>query len=608
MSRIQPARRLAGLALGATLAVPAGAVPFNLGAVEGQFDSSLSLGASWSTAAVDRELIGANNGGRGLAQSGDDGRLNFKRGETFAKRFTGVHGLELRRGDSGLFLRGRYWYDVELQDEGRPFKDLDDHGRRAGAQAAGAQLLDAFVYRNYRLGERPGSVRLGQQVVSWGESRLLPGGIDVINPLDVAARRRPGAQLRDGLLPVNLLHVAQNLSDALALEAFYQLEWEPTAGDNCGSFFAQSDLLANGCVDNLRVLNSRAALSPGTLASLAAAGVAVDGEGVLMRRAANRNAADAGQFGVALRYFVAPLDTQFAGYFINYHSRAPLLGATAAGPEAFRAGLPAELAPLLAAGKAQYFLDYPEDIRLYGLSFATTLAGGSQWRGELSYRPNAPLQLSIVDVLNATRTPLDADLSPLQARPGEDIPGYRRHAVTQLHTGLTHIFDNVMGASRLTLDGELGWSHVGGLNSRGPRRYGRDPVFGPGPLANGGCEALNAATLGSATARNVGRYCANDGFTTRDAWGYRLRAVWEYDKAIAGIDLRPNLGWAHDVRGYSPAPDATFEEGRKAISLGLDADYLDTYTASLAYTDFFGGRYSTQGDRDFLALELGLRF
>ena len=73
------------LAVGlATLAGPALAVSFNIGEIEGQFDSSLSVGASWSTAGANRNLIGVNNGGSGLSQTTDDGHLNFKKGETFS--------------------------------------------------------------------------------------------------------------------------------------------------------------------------------------------------------------------------------------------------------------------------------------------------------------------------------------------------------------------------------------------------------------------------------------------------------------------------------------------------------------------------------------------
>lgn len=141
------------------------------------------------------------------------------------------------------------------------------------------------------------------------------------------------------------------------------------------------------------------------------------------------------------------------------------------------------------------------------------------------------------------------------------------------------------------------------------KRYGRDPIFGPGPLPNGRCESLNASTLANtADKRNLSRYCEDDGFTTANSWGYRLRAVWDYPNAFLGVNLQPNLAWSHDVEGYSPGPGGNFEEDRKAISVGLNADYQNTYTMNLSYTDFFDGKYSTQDDRDFVALSFGVNF
>jgi hypothetical protein len=170
------------VSLASTFASPAFAVSFNIGEIEGQFDSSLSIGSSWSTANPDNHLIGVNNGGRGLSQNSDDGRLNFKRGETFSKIFKGVHDLELKYEDTGVFLRGKYWYDFELKDEGRRFKGISDSGRKEGAKSSGAQLLDAFIYHNYAIGDLPGTVRLGKQVVSWGESTFISNGVNSINP------------------------------------------------------------------------------------------------------------------------------------------------------------------------------------------------------------------------------------------------------------------------------------------------------------------------------------------------------------------------------------------------------------------------------------------
>ncbi|CAI8763655.1 MULTISPECIES: DUF1302 domain-containing protein [unclassified Pseudomonas] len=623
------------VSLASTLAGPAFGVSFNIGEIEGQFDSSLSIGASWSTESANKNLIGVNNGGRGLSQTSDDGHLNFKSGETFSKIFKGIHDLELKYGDTGIFVRGKYWYDFELKDESRPFKDISDDNRKEGAKSSGGQILDAFVYHNYAIADQPGSVRLGKQVVSWGESTFIGGGINSINPIDVSAFRRPGAEIKEGLIPVNMFYVSQSLTENLSTEAFYQIEWDQTVADNCGTFFSQPDVIADGCDNNLAVLRTqqslRSALGPAAtpaLNVLAARGVTWGNpdEGVIVRRGPDRDARDSGQFGVSFKYMFDPLDTEFGAYFMNYHSRAPIFSghgapASAYSPQALGgalvgAGLPPQLAgaataqllPLVVAGNSSYYVEYPEDIRLYGLSFSTTLPTGTAWSGELSYRPNAPVQLNTTDILFSGLTPLNPNVSVLQGTPGQDQQGYRRKEVTQLQTTLTHFFDQVMGAERLTLVGEVGWTHVGGLESNSKARYGRDPSYGPGPLPNNQCVTLNSGTLAGGPQNNVSRYCENDGFTTANSWGYRGRAIWEYNDVFAGVNLKPNVAWSHDVEGYSPGPGGNFEEGRKAVSLGVDAEYQNTYTASLAYTNFFDGKYTTVDDRDFVALSFGVNF
>ena len=603
------------VSLASTLAGPAFGVSFNIGEIEGSFDSSLSVGASWSTAKPNQDLIGVNNGGNGLSQTSDDGHLNFKRGETFSKIFKGIHDLELKYGDTGVFVRGKYWYEFELQDESREFKDISNSNRKEGAKSSGGQILDAFVYHNYSIADQPGSVRLGKQVVSWGESTFIGGGINSINPIDVSAFRRPGAEVKEGLIPVNMFYVSQTLTDNLSAEAFYQLEWDQTVTDNCGTFFSQPDVISDGCDNNLRVLNKRSRISPLAYPTLNTLGVDVNEEGVLVRRGPDRDARDSGQFGVAMHYNFEPLDTEFGAYFMNYHSHAPIFSAQGAPASAYNRPLGglAALRPVIVAGSSNYFVEYPEDIRLYGLSFSTTLPTGTAWSGELSYRPNAPVQLSTTDILYAGVTPITGfgNASVLKGSPGQDLHGYNRKEVTQFQTTFTHFFDQVMGASRLTTVGEIGVTHVGGLESKSEARYGRDPVFGPGTLPGGFCNTLNNSTAvgaGLGNANGLNTNCNNDGFTTATSWGYRARAIWEYPDVFAGVNLKPNVAWSHDVKGYSPGPGANFEEGRKAVSLGLDAEYQNTYTASLNYTNFFGGDFSTVNDRDFVALSFGANF
>ena len=597
-TKTKPYWRLAKLplavSLASTLAAPAFGVTFNIGEIEGQFDSSLSVGASWSTAKRDRDLIGSSNGGTGFTQTGDDGRLNFKRGETFSKIFKGIHDLELKYGDTGVFVRGKYWYDFELKDESRLFKDISDSNRKEGAQSSGAEILDAFIYHNYAIGDQPGSVRLGKQVVSWGESTFIINGINAINPVDVAAFRRPGAEVKEGLIPVNMLYVAQSLTDRLSAEAFYQLEWDQTVVDNCGTFFAV-DVLQDGCASNYHVQSYPAGLA----GALGAVGAAGSSEGVMLRRAGDNDARDSGQWGVALRWLGD--EAEYGLYALNYHSRTPNLSYINADAASIAAiattarGLPAAFqkpfVSLGLLGTGSYFLDYPEDIRLYGASFSTTLPTGTAWQGEISYRPNMPLQINTVDTTGWLASGIGGALavgnvSAALAQAGQAHRGYNRKEVTQLQTTFTHFIDQVLGAERMTLVGEIGYTRIGGLESLDKVRYGRDAIYG----------GYNDA---SAIAMN-GRH----GFYTSGSWGYRARGILDYNNVFAGINLKPNVAWSHDVDGYGPV----FNEGAKAISIGLDAEYQNTYTTSLSYTNFFGGEYNTSVDRDFVALSFGMNF
>lgn len=622
----QPKTLALAVALGT--AAPAYAVSFNIGEIEGQFDSSMSVGASWAMDSADMDLVGKSNGGTGYTQTGDDGRLNFKKGETFSKIFKGVHDLELRYRDSGAFVRGKYWYDFELKDESRLHKDISDSNRKEAAQSSGAEILDAFLYHNYYVGDLPGTVRVGRQVVSWGESTFIGNSINSINPLDAAAFRRPGAEIKEGLIPVNMLYVSQSLSDRLSMEAFYQLEWDQTIADNCGTFFAGIDVAADGCSNNYDVLGPaerdaiigagltidqlNQALGTDYYAGLEQLGIRVGPEGVNIPRGGDRDARDSGQYGLALRWLGDT--TEYGLYFMNYHSRTPvagyknasaaeianilsLLGTPAPAGPGVPPGLPAgaDFAALVSPAllsNGEYFLEYPEDIRLYGASFSTTLPTGTAWSGEISYRPNAPVSLNSTYTTGLLAAGIGGaivggiptgDFSDALAQAGLEHRGYNRKEITQIQTTFTHFIDQVLGAGRVTLVGEIGYAHVGGLESKSELRYGRDSIFG-----------LDTPEYG------------NHGFVTANSWGYRLRALADYSNVFAGINLTPNVSFSHDVDGYGP--NGLFNEGSKAVSIGVDAVYQNTYTASLSYTDFFGGDYNMLTDRDFLAFSVGVNF
>ena len=594
MTKTKHAWALAALPLAIGIAGFAGsanAATFNIGGVQAQLDSQLSIGASMSTADRDKRLYFGNSElgyGHATARTSDDGRLNYKKGDFFSKIFKGSHDLELRYGDSGAFIRGNYWYDFETKDGSQRFYDISDSGRHPLQKGSGVQLLDAFVYHNYSIGNNPGNVRLGRQVVSWGEGVFIQNGINAINPIDASAFRRPGAELKEGLMPVEMLYFSQGLTENLSMEAFYQLKWRGTIADNCGTFFSTADVVGRGC--NNRLVFAGDDLDP-----------ALQPDGTFIARTQkDRDASDSGQFGVAFRWFAPALNnTEFGFYALNYHSRGPVYSS--------EAGLGAVGGPLTPGydgsfGAAGYFFEHPEDIRLYGVSFGTDIRGVSV-AGEISYRPNMPLQINTSDMsraalLLAAGVP-DNTHRDLTVAPGDYIPGYERKEFWQASMSAVHFIDRVMGASRLALIGEVGANYISGIGSgNGTTKYGRDSLFGQSPDANGDCTSQDPLNSYSNS------WCENDGFFTDFSWGYRMRASLDYSNVFAGINLTPNMAFSHDVEGYSP----NFNEGAKSISIGVNADYANKYNASLSYTNFFDGKYNTLVDRDFAAVSVGVSF
>src|SRR5690554_5577258 len=600
------------LAIGlASFSGSANAVSFNIGEIDAQLDIQLSIGASMFTAGRDKRLYWHRDmGGEAAARTSDDGRLNYKKGDVFSKIFKGSHDLELRYGDSGAFIRGNYWYDFETKDGSQRFYDIDDSGRNPLQKGAGVQLLDAFIYHNYFIGQNPGNVRLGRQVVSWGEGVFIQNGINSINPIDASAFRRPGAELKEGLLPVEMLYLSQGLTENLSVEAFYQLKWHGTVADNCGTFFSTTDVAARGCNDRL-VFNG-ADMPHGEQPQLT----------YIARARKDKEASDSGQFGVAFRLFVPALNnTEFGFDAMNYQSRNPVysnIAGRVAGPGAIgQSGL---IVPVEGyegdLGGAGYFFEHPEDIRLYGISFGTDI-GGMSVAGELSYRPNMPLQINTGDM---SRTALmgagvgfpgtgqdNTHRGLTDLNPGDYIQGYERKEFWQASVSAVHFIDRVMGASRLSLIGEVGANYIGGMSNSGPK-FGRDSLFGQSPWQPGDGQPVGECSHFQGTAADrsphAASWCEDNGYFTDFSWGYRLRAALDYSNVIAGINLSPNIAWSHDVEGYSP----NFNENAKSISIGLNADYANKYNASISYTNFFDGKYNTLVDRDFAAVSFGVSF
>lgn len=608
-SRFSLAPIAAGV-IAATFAVQAQAAKFELGPFEGNFTSTFSVGASWRTEDPDNRVVtpGNTNGkGRASSSTADDGNLNYEQGDMYSLLFKGVHDLDLSAGNYGFFTRFKYWYDEALARDEVPHghaannyqadTELKTSGFEDLAQESGFEFLDYYVYGSFDLAEKPVELRAGNMVLSWGESTFIQNGVNIINPFDVTALRKPGSEIKEALLPVGMVYANIGLTYDLSVEAFYQYEWQRTIVDECGTYWSSADPYGGGCN------------------YLTASAATPDREqyetNYTIPRLEDEEASDSGQWGIAARYFVDSLNsTEFGAYYINYHSRTPI----------FSGVNPSENfgAPFLFGSNPHYFFEFPEDIDLYGLTFATNV-GDWAVSGELSYRPELPLQINTVDLLHSLALGTWGEWSrmlprALEAGPGAVVHGYDDVEQTQFQMTFIKFFEQVLGASRLSFAAEVGGTWLGGMDS--DINYGRSSAYGIGdfdeftserwgvPVSCDSHPVLDA--LAGLNPNSNAEYCDDDGFTDDFSWGYRMRAGLEYPGAIAGINLTPNMAWSHDVDGTSPAPN--FVDGRKALSLGLRGDYLNTYRAEISYTTFFGADYNEQEDRDFVSLSFSVAF
>jgi len=592
-------RNMFAAAVLAAAVMPAQAANFQLGDFDLSVNSTVSAGTSFRVEGQDRALYSPGNinaageTGQGRSNTGDDGNLNFQKGDTFSTIIKGVHDFELKKDNYGFFTRVKWFYDHTLSKKdvfhgheptgNARNQRLEDSGFHPYARFDGIDLLDAFGYINTNVGGMPLDLRLGKQVISWGESTFILSPIAGLNTLDVSAFRRPGAELKEGFTPAEMLYANLGLTDTTSLEGFVQLKWRKTVPEGCGTYFSSSDFAADGC-DRL-AFNSAISDQTGL------------GAGAFVKRVEDRQPDDGGQFGLALRSYFESLDAELGVYAMQYHTRLPLAslskGAIGTTPTAPTPGV--TFGPTATSG---YVIDYPEDQQVFGASFATNV-GGWAWSGEVSMAKDQAIQINANDLLAAGLTNGAPGSAPtalserIRTAPNNTIVnGFDRFDVTQIQNTFIKTFDRALGSSQVVLVAEAAAVFVDDLpevttsNATSGIRYGRQAVFG---------------TAGASGDKN--------GFVTEFAWGYRLRTQATYRDVFLGTDLIPSIAWSHDVDGYSPEPGQAFNEGRQSVGLGLGFEFDANTKASINYTTFTNAaNYDVLRDRDFISVSASYSF
>jgi hypothetical protein len=573
---------------------PANAVRFEYGDITGSVDTTVSYGATWRVSERDEDLYRGlyidggpvDLGGNMRSVNHDNGNLNYDKGLIGSVAKVTSEMDVAYRDQFGFFVRGTGFYDWENEEGTRAKEPLSDEA--LDLVGSDIKLLDAFIWGEGSIGEVPVQVRLGDQVISWGESTFLLGGINATNPINISAMRIPGAELKEGLLPEGLLWGSVGATENLTLEAYYQYDWNSYTLDPAGSYFSTSDFVGDGG-------NSLTIAPPGqdpVFENIPGAFIptgpfaGAPGLPLTVTRAADKNPEDSGQFGLAARLFAPGLnDTEFGLYYLNYHSRLPTINAQMMnGPT---------------PSAAKYVVEYPEDIQLLGVSFATQLPdSGVALQGEISHKIDSPVQVDDVQVLQAALAPLIMQMtgapdpsmvSQLVADADGYVKGYVELDITQAQMTFTKTFPQVLGANLAVLLGEVGATYVHDMPDS---------------------EELYLKVFAEPTLTDVAGDPNSKPYVDDFSWGYRLRGMLNYENVLGLFKVSPRVAWSHDVEGNSPNPGGNFIEQRMAYTVGLNTAY-QSWNLDIAYTDFFGGKedhYNNINDRDLVSAVIKYSF
>lgn len=556
------------------------------------FSSTLSFGTQWRLGKPSVMALGNDNGGAvptgaalgsqingpgndGAANpdfnllNGDDGNQNFKRGDLVSAALKGTHELGVKTTDGWRALVRASWVADERAGHTRRTALSDDAKDIA---VRNFTLLDAWVSKDMRwLDDRTATVRLGNQVLSWGEDIFIIGGINQINALDLRKLHTPGTQVKEILRPAPMLSINTGLSNTLSAEAYYQFRWNAYRFDPVGTFFSTADIVGAG---------QRPAYIPSSL--LSPAGLCVPptpcgdiGAGIqpginVLGFEADKTPPKGQQFGMALRYKPLGADAEFSFYYERYHDKLPFT--TLFTDPAYAAQNVASIG---------YYNEYGRDKNLFGVSF-NTKAGPVAVGGELSYRPRDSVAIdgsvpfagrySIFD-------PANADANGRIA-----VRGYTEEKKLQAHlTGLYFTEVNspmgalvkALGAAEGTVLAEMAVTYYPSL------KIGQIPY-------------LIFPSYES---------------PTKTSWGYAMEFDLSYPR-IWGSDwnLTQSTVFTHDVKGISPNT-LPFVEGRKSLFLGFLFDKSSEWKLQLGYTAFFGGGLTNLlRDRDNVSASLSFNF
>jgi hypothetical protein len=324
----------------------------------------------------------------------DDATLSFDRG-LVSNRLDLISELDvIWKGKFGFRISGNAWYDdIYNQGNDHPSTSLswaspsakvgrftdearDVHGKDT-------ELLDAFVFGNFRFGDTELGVRAGRHSLYWGQSLLTTGAIHGVagsmTPVDaIKGFTVPGADLQELFMPTAKLSASLQLTPNLSLNGYYGFEFEEHRLPAVGTYLSPAEHFSRDA--------EFAAVIP-----VEQLGVVYGLSGV------SAEDKDEGEYGLGLEYYVSSLDMDVGAYYLNYYDKLPH-GLVA---EVNLLQLPEALGGLggffdgdilppnnISVGRMKW--TYKDDVDLFGLSLGKE-KWGIAFGADLVYRKDAAL-------------------------------------------------------------------------------------------------------------------------------------------------------------------------------------------------------------------------
>jgi hypothetical protein len=550
--------------------------------ISGSLDTQFTLGAGMRMVNQNPQLIGdpgKNSGANtGFSSNGDDGNLNYKKYDLYTTYLKITPELLLKfPHDYKFMLRATGLYDWGALDTQRTELSHDAKNQIA----PDIQLLDLWASKDMNLGSQRARVRLGYQVINWGESIFGIGGINATNSLDFEKLQIPGTQLKEAVLPAPILSFASGLGSGVNFEAYYQFRWNKNRLPPVGTYFSVADILGKGRQPLFLNVDPTSpnfinfgGLDPAADPSQA------NTFGVVFRD--DKTPSNNGQYGVAMHYKPEGVSLDLGFYFMNYHDKMPVLGTMADGVS------------------AQW--TYLEDRKMYGVS-ANFPVGNWAVGWELSYRPKDAVALT---GCYGPGGPLDAISNGVV---GIDCPMYIDEKKYQMHlTGILSLtpgdhgwFLDLLKADTATFTGEAVGIRYPGVSP--DKRYTRNiggvdvmqaPAAGYGFWKNGTItQDIGAGPIAYNTVAGVG---------DANSFGITADFNWAYDnKLIKGWTVIPGITYFRALQGNTPTLTANYLEGAQSMNMYVlfNQSAPTRWQAGINYTNYWG-KNQLLGDRDFI--------